>query len=423
VRDIDDLVDICKAFHGRKLPRGNRVAIITPSGGAGVLLADRCVEEGLALPPLSQTTVSKVREYVASFATVANPVDATPQGYNDNYASYNRIIGDVLADENIDAAIARSPRGSAAPIWARNFVEMLRSTDKPVLINWPTSPDDNSDVVEFLETSGVPVIMAPGRTVHALAALNAYARKKAHSEKARARLSSRVVAPQTLDLAGMRGTLGEHRSKLLLKAYGVPVVEEAVLSPDEIDRLTASPLPFPLAVKIESADIPHKTEAGVVRLGVQDLDALKRAAGEVLSAARRYKADARIEGILVQQMASGLEVMIGAVNDPFFGPTVAFGLGGIFVELLRDVTHRFAPFGVEVAREMIAEPKGAALLRGYRGGPALDVDALAQALSRVSLLIADHADRIAEIDVNPLFVRPAGEGVLAADSLVVLRDG
>jgi acetyltransferase len=300
---------------------------------------------------------------------------------------------------------------------------MLRSTDKPVLINWPTSPDDNSDVVEFLETSGVPVIMAPGRTVHALAALNAYARKKAHFEKARARLSSRVVAPQTLDLAGMRGTLGEHRSKLLLKAYGVPVVEEAVLSPDEIDRLTASPLPFPLAVKIESADIPHKTEAGVVRLGVQDLDALKRAAGEVLSAARRYKADARIEGILVQQMASGLEVMIGAVNDPFFGPTVAFGLGGIFVELLRDVTHRFAPFGVEVAREMIAEPKGAALLRGYRGGPALDVDALAQALSRVSLLIADHADRIAEIDVNPLFVRPAGEGVLAADSLVVLRDG
>jgi acyl-CoA synthetase (NDP forming) len=423
VRDIDDLVDICKAFHGRKLPRGNRVAIITPSGGAGVLLADRCVEEGLALPPLSQSTVSKVREYVASFATVANPVDATPQGYNDNYASYNRLIGDVLGDENIDAAIARSPRGSAASIWAKNFVEMLRSTDKPVLINWPTSPDDNADVVEFLEASGVPVIMAPGRTVHALAALNGYARKKAHFNARRDRASARAIAPQPLDLGAMNGTLGEHRSKMLLGAYGVPVVEERILQPDEIDKLTASPLPFPLAVKIESPDIPHKTEAGVIRLRVQDLEGLKRATHEVLTAAKRYDERARIEGILLQEMASGVEVMVGAVSDPFFGPTVAFGLGGVFVELLKDVTYRFAPFDVETAREMILEPRGAALLRGYRGGPALDVEALADALSRVSLLIADHTDRIAEIDVNPLFVRPAGQGVVAADALVVLHGG
>ena len=121
-------------------------------------------------------------------------------------------------------------------------------------------------------------------------------------------------------------------------------------------------------------------------------------------------------------MASGLEVIVGAVNDRFFGPVVAFGLGGVYTELLKDVTHRFAPFDVETAKEMIGEIKGAALLHGYRGSPALDVDALADALSRVSLLIADHADRIAEIDVNPLFVRPKGQGVLAADALVVLKD-
>ena len=239
VRDIDDLVDICKAFGGRKLPRGNRVAIITPSGGAGVLLADRCVEEGLALPPLSAATVAKLREYVAAFATVANPVDVTPQGYNDNYASYNRLIGDVLADPNIDQVIARSPRGSAATIWAKNFVEMLRTVDKPVLINWPTSPDDNADVVQFLEANGVPVVMAPGRTVHALAALNDYARKKRHYDASRGRVSKRIVARQSLDLSGA-GTLGERRSKALLKSYGVPVVEEQLLSLSEIDGLESS---------------------------------------------------------------------------------------------------------------------------------------------------------------------------------------
>ena len=128
VRDIDDLVDICKAFAARKLPNGNRVAVITPSGGAGVLLADRCIEEGLELPPLAGGHGHEsCARYVAAFATVANPVDVTPQGYNDNYASYNRLIGDVLADPNIDSgrSCAR-PRGTAAPIWAKNFVEMLR---------------------------------------------------------------------------------------------------------------------------------------------------------------------------------------------------------------------------------------------------------------------------------------------------------
>ena len=137
------------------------------------------------------------------------------------------------------------------------------------------------------------------------------------------------------------------------------------------------------------------------------------------AAVKRHKPDARIEGVLVQEMASGLEVIVGAVNDPYFGPTVTFGLGGIFTELLKDVTHRFAPFDAEGAREMIDEVKGAALLHGYRGRPALDVAALADVLARVSLIAHDHADRIAEIDVNPLFVME--RGVVAADALIVLK--
>ncbi len=422
VRDIDDLVDICKAFQTKKLPRGRRVGVITLSGGAGVLLADRCVEHGMELPPLSQATADSLRSFVAAFATVGNPVDATPQGYNDNFATYNRLIREVMADPNIDMGVARAPRGKAAIAWSRGLVELLRETDKPFLLNWPTSPDDNPEAVDFLEQNGVACLLTPTRAVQALAALNDFAQKKRAYAERKKRAFSRTIAPQALDLPAGAGTLGEHRSKALLRAYGIGAVEECLLTATELEKLERSPLPFPLALKIESPDIPHKTEAGVVRLNITDLAQLKQAARDISAAANQYKTGARIDGILVQQMAGGLEVIIGAVNDPFFGPVVAFGLGGVFTELLHDLTYRFAPFDAATAREMIAEIKGAPLLSGYRGQPALDIDALADALSRVSMLITDHAGRIAEIDINPLFVRPQGQGVLAADALIVLKD-
>jgi len=255
--------------------------------------------------------------------------------------------------------------------------------------------------------------------VHALAALSEFARRRKEYQRRGIRQSKRIVARQALEFPAGAGTLGEHRSKQLLKRYGIPVVKEVLLKPSEVEALNSSPLAFPVAVKVESADVPHKTEAGAIRLNIQNLVDLKQAARDVVSSAKSHKHDARIEGVLVQEMTSGVEVIVGAVNDPTFGPTVAFGLGGVFTELLHDVTHRFAPFDAAAAREMIAEIKGAALLNGYRGRPALDVAALADALARVSLLIGDHADRIAEIDVNPLFVRE--KGVIAADALIVLK--
>jgi acyl-CoA synthetase (NDP forming) len=334
VRDIDDLIDALKAFRTRRLPRGNRVGVVTLSGGAGVLLADRCVEHGLELAVFTDATSSKLRELTVSFASVANPVDATANGYNDNFASYSRVIAAVLADPNIDQVIARSPRGSAAPAWSRAFVEIARATDKPVILNWPTSPDDLPDVLKFLEEHDVPCIPAPGRTVHALAALTEFAQKKRAFEGRRP-AAPRIVAKQALALPAAGGTLGEHRSKEALAAYGIPVVKEVLLSANDVANLKAAPLPFPLAVKIESADIPHKTEAGVVRLNVRTLDELKGAARDVLAAAKNHNAKARIDGVLVQEMAGGLEVILGAVNDRFFGPVVVFGLGGIYTELLK----------------------------------------------------------------------------------------
>lgn len=419
IEDIDDLVDTAKVFLAKKRPRGNRVGVITLSGGAGVLLADRAVESGLELPPLSEATKTGLREFVAPFATVANPVDATPQGYNDNFATYNRVIKAILDDPAIDMAIARSPRGKAAEPWSRGLIALLHDTGKPLLLNWPTSPDDNADVLAYLEQNGVPCLITPTRAARAAGALHEFSEKqRRHAERGRPALA-RAVARQDLELPAGTATLGERASKQLLAAYGVPVVRERMLTPADVESLADAPLPFPLAVKVESPDVPHKTEAGAVQLGITDLMGLKAAAREVVSAAQRYRPDARIDGVLVQEMASGLEVIIGAVNDPCFGPVITFGLGGVMTEILHDVTHRFAPFDAATAREMIAEIKGAALLAGYRSKPALDVAALADALARLSLLAADHADRIAEIDVNPLFVRE--HGVMAADALVVLK--
>jgi acyl-CoA synthetase (NDP forming) len=420
IRDVDDLVDIAKAFAIGKLPAGNRVGVATLSGGAGVLLADRCVESGLQLPAFTEATTAKLRETLVSFASCANPLDATANGYNDNFASYGQAVRMVLADPNVDQVLARPPRGKSARPWSENLVKALEGVDKPVILQWPTAPDDNGDVITYLEQNGVPCILGAGRAVHALSVLTDFARKRREFQQHGRRVERRIVDRQALDLPVGAGTLGEHRAKQVLARYGIPVVKEALLQPGEIEALKAAPFAFPLAVKIESPDVPHKTEANAVRLNVQDLAGLKQAAREVVAAARKYKSDARIEGVLVQEMAAGTEVIVGAVNDACFGPTVAFGLGGVFTELIKDVTHRFAPFDAESAREMIGEVRGAALLNGYRGRPALDVAALADTLARISQLAADHADRIAEIDVNPLFVRE--NGVIAADALIVLKD-
>ena len=419
IREAGELIDVVKAFLIRKLPAGNRVGIVTPSGGAGVLLADRCIEHGLELPSLSEETRDKLRQTLVSFASCDNPVDATAHGYNDSSASYTEALRLVLADPNIDQAVARVPRGRGARPWSEALVETLRGVAKPVVLNWPSAPDDNGDVLAYLEGNGVPCILDAGRAGRCLAALTEFARARRTLQQRGARPFQRLIARQALELPSGAATLGERRAKQLLQRYGIPVVREVSLQPGQIANLESAPLAFPVAVKIDSPDLPHKTEAGAVRLGIRNLAELMQAAQDVLAAAKRQRPDARIEGILLQEMASGLELIVGAVNDPCFGPTVAFGLGGVFTEVLEDVTYGFAPFDAEAAREMIFEIKGARLLDGYRGRPRLDVDALADALARISLLIADHADRIAEIDVNPLFVRE--DGVLAADALMVLK--
>jgi acetyltransferase len=223
-------------------------------------------------------------------------------------------------------------------------------------------------------------------------------------------------------LKGRMADVSEYAAKRVLAAYGIPVTREELAASRDEALAAAGRIGYPLAIKVQSPDLPHKTEARAVRLGIGSDAELVAAYDEVLRNAKAYKADAVIEGVLVQEMLKGgVEAILGVTNDPLFGPAVMFGLGGIFAEVLKDVAFRLAPVTPAVAREMIAEIKGYPVLAGARGKPPADVDALADAIVRLSALAVDLKDHVAELDINPLFVMEKGKGVKAADALIKPR--
>jgi acetyltransferase len=215
-------------------------------------------------------------------------------------------------------------------------------------------------------------------------------------------------------------TLNEHESKTLLAAAGVPVTRDVVLTQNA--ACGTMDIGYPIVAKVLSRDIPHKSEVGGVRVGIADAAALNVAVEDLIAGARRAAPHARIDGVLACEMVpDGVEMLVGVVNDACFGPVVALGLGGVFTEVLHDVTHRVAPFGIASAHAMIGQLKGRAILEGARGKPRCDMDALARALARISHLAWQLRDRMVELDVNPLIVRPVGKGAIATVAMVVLR--
>lgn len=421
IADVHDLVDATRAFRSRRLPRGPNVAVLTTSGGSGVLIADACDRQGLKLPRLDAATIQAIEPLAPHYAALANPVDITAQVTAD-HARVNRISERVLADPNVDQLIVRygSVQGAKGEGWANGLAAFAANSAKPVLVAWSRVPDPREASMKILDRHRIPWLLTPTRAAFAAGALYAFARKRTALAERRARGGKRLVAKQPLELPPGRRTLSEHESKTCLATYGIAVTREVLLSPREVAALEQPPVALPLVVKIDSPDLPHKTEAHAVRLNVNGLAELKEQAAAAIAAALAYRPQARVNGVLVSEMARGVEVIIGAVNDRYFGPVVMFGLGGVLTELAGDVAHRFAPFDVATAREMILELRASRLLTGYRGRPPVALEALAEMLSRVSLLAADHADRVAEIDVNPVFVDEAR--AVAADALIVLRD-
>jgi acetate---CoA ligase (ADP-forming) len=419
IDDVHELVDCVRAFAGNKLPTDANVGIVTVSGGAGVLLADRCAAHGLQVPPLSEETRERLRQVLPAYASTQNPVDVTAGVLNDS-GLLRKSLGIILADPGIGSLIvvASSVEGTLAEAIAAELAALDATTNKPILVSWNARESRVGSAYETLHRAKVPLYPTPSRCCRALAATHR------HAQALRRHARDEREEGQRLQPQRPAGRLGDppnaHAAKQFLSRHGLQVTSEMLAGTAQEAIDAAERIGYPVALKIQSRDIAHKTEAGGVRLRLTDRQAVAAAFDEVVSNARAFAPDACIDGALVQEMVEGgIETILGVVNDERFGPAVMFGLGGIFTEVLQDVVFRFPPITLEGAREMIRAIRGHAVLAGVRGRPGADLEALAAAIVGVSRLVEQHGADIAEFDLNPLVVLPEGRGVRVVDALIV----
>jgi len=406
----EDLIEIAYACTRGRLPRSRRLAVMTMSGGAGVLMADAAEEAGLELTPLAEASQKEVIGWVP-FAAARNPVDVTAQALNDP-SILDKAFELLFGRENFPAMVGffttwASSRQMAEPLFRSVTEAVARYPDRYFALSAIATPE----MQRRYEAAGVGLFEDPWRAVEAIAAAARCAERLAAAPP--------PVPPVPQGLPPLpQGRIGEYEAKRILADAGIPIVEER-LATNAAEAAAAAALGDRLVLKIVSPDIPHKTELGGVMLDVPGSEA--GAAYERLVARVRDRAPrAQIEGVLISPMLKdGVETIIGVQHDPVFGPVVMLGLGGIFVEVLRDVTFRVAPFGPEEAHRMIGEIRGRAVLEGARGKPAGDLDALADALAKLSLFAAAQRGRFTSIEINPLLVRPRGSGVAALDALIL----
>ena len=420
VGDVEPIVDIAKLVSHGRLPTGANVGVLSISGGSGIVFADRAIANGLNLPSFSETTLAALREIIPAFGSIQNPADVTAGIFND-MTLLTRTIEIVLQDASVDqlCVLLASIPGAPAARAAEAIVAAAKTTTKPISVGWSGRRAKSVEAYALLEAAQIAVIPTPVRLAEAASRLAKFAID-------RQRLLPRVAPavpplPPGLGLPLQAGALSELDSKAVLARFGIASAREVLVATGaDIDAATAGLNP-PFAVKVHASAISHKSDVGGVKLGVGAGPALAKAAAAVVANARAAVPEAQIDGVLVAEMASGLELLVGVINDPVFGPVVAFGLGGVMTEILGDVTYRIAPFDLETANDMIAELKGARLFDGYRGSPMTDKLALARLLVEVSRMAMALQERIGEIDINPVFVGSIGNGVIAADALIVLR--
>lgn len=425
VQSMDEAADFVKALAPRRYPRGRNTAVVTASGGAAVIYADAADHYGLELQPPVAATRAVLEESFPKAATLQNPVDLAANGFDESsQPGYERAMEALLKDPGVDqicpmfSAMSGHPMKLMAEVLARIF---LRS-DKPLIAFSAVPREVAQDAFEVLENAGIPVLGSPNGVVRAQAMLADYSAMRA---RLLARKSAAAAAPAGSAATDSGDVLDEVQSKRIIRAC-VPVTRDVVVSSVDPSALATLEVNFPVAVKIVSPDIVHKTDVGGVLLHVQDREALLAAWDSVTANARKHRPQAKLTGVLVSEMITdGIETLVGVVDDDVFGPVVALGMGGILADVLHDVTYRVAPFDEQEARDMIRELRSCPVFEGVRGKPPADVAALTQALVNVSHFAWVRRGTVREVDINPLLVRPVarkgGEGVVAADAVVVMR--
>jgi acyl-CoA synthetase (NDP forming) len=412
--DLGRAVAIVAGFVTNPLPRGTRAGVVTVSGGAGALAADRLHAGGFDVPELSAPLQERIAAMLPSFAATANPVDVTGQATR-GPQSMDAI--DALGDSGeVDLVVMAGTMSRAIPPLDIARLRQFRGEPHvPLFLYSYTLPSDFG--LRALAEAGMVAYTSLDDIVAAATAMECYRR---FLDRRDARAMPAETVHRRLGLRA--GVIAEHAAKDLLAAHGI-AVGRRLLVRDEADIARVPADFYPVAAKIQSADIPHKTEAQGVRLGIADAEALRAAHIDLLAAAHAYDPAAAIDGVLVEPMARpGVEMIVGVVRDPQLGPIVTVGAGGTLAELIKDAVRLQGAVGEAEARDMLRSLRTYPLLDGYRGAPPADIAALAELIARLSGFAADHRDEIAELELNPVLVHAAGEGLTIVDALIVAAE-
>ncbi|XQE81444.1 acetate--CoA ligase family protein [Streptomyces microflavus] len=422
VDGLDELQDTAALLARARPPRAEGVAVYSISGGTGAHFADLASAAGLTLPPLPQAKQDELHTWIPGYLNVANPIDNGGHPVGDHRG--RKIIDAILADPSVGVLICpiTGPFPPMSDRLAQDLVDAAEATDKLVCVVWG-SPVGTEDAYRttLLGSSRVATFRTFSNCITAVKAHLDHHRfatgYRSPSTRPRAPLPSFRKA-QGLMRPGRQ--LSEHAAKQLLRAYGIRVPREQLVTSAAGAVRAAGPVGYPVVMKASGPHLAHKTELGLVKVGLTSASQVRDAYRELTDIARFESVD--LDGILVCQMIDrGVEMMVGVTHDALFGPTVTVGLGGVLVEVLHDTAVRVPPFGEKDARDMLGELRGRALLQGVRGGAPVDVDALVEVVLRVQRMALELGDDLTELDINPLVVLGRGQGAVALDALAVCR--
>jgi acetyltransferase len=413
--DLDEAMTIAAVLTSNPLPRGDRVAVLTVSGGAGIWGADTAALQGLQVPELSASIQDEIKKLMPSYGSARNPIDVTAQGVHSG--GLQRSIDLLSVSNEVDAILVVLSLSSETrmPFKEAELKPVLQAQHKPVVFYSYTLPSEFAR--RELAKSGVVVLSGLTHAGTALRRLVDFARIKPPAPAPAASLPERDLSAYLKSRL-----LSEADSKALLRAAGIALPDEVLVTDKGGLDAAIARAGLPLVMKIQSPDVPHKSEVGGVRVNIATKGEVFLAYEGLLANVRKARPDAQIQGVLVGPMARrGVEIIIGTLLDATFGPMVMVGLGGVTTELFRDVVYRPAPVSAAEAAGMLEALKAAPLLHGFRGAPKADVAALAELIAQLSLLAARLRGDVAEIEVNPVLVHPEGRGVTIVDALVVKR--
>jgi len=405
-----------------RMPEGNNIGILSISGGAGVMMADKCESLGLNVPEFTGETRRILEAYLPPFGSAKNPVDLTSAVVAEP-EMLGHCLRALVADDNIHMiTVAMGFMPHSAPILAKDLIEIYQSTIKPIVLTTYniSSSEVIAKAIKSIEDAGMPVLRDHLHSIQAMSNLARYSAKVRRTADIKTDRQEIKPDKEAEKLIKNPDALSEYEAKKVLDGYGIPVTREVLATSADMAVESARQIGYPVALKIQSAQITHKTEAGGIKLNVVSDAEVRAGFEEVISNAKKYMPEAKIQGVLVQEMLKdGIEVIIGTTDDPVFGQVIMFGLGGIFVEALKDVSFRIAPLSRVDAQELVSEIKGYSVLTGIRGKPPVDMDTLVDVILRVSRLVTDHRDAIKELDINPLML--FANGAKVADALIIKK--